>query len=183
MLEGSVQRDQNRVRVNAQLIDAESGAHLWAERFEEDVADLFKLQDQVVARLAGSLGWEVTQTETGKGARSSNPDVIDLTMRGWTAACSVARGQLPNDMRESNRQARVLFDRALRVKPNDADALARSAEIPLLIISMGGATMGPTMKTKCLGKAIRQSCSTPTMSGHITQNLAIWVCRGASRKP
>ena len=56
VLEGSVQRDQNRVRVNAQLIDAQSGAHLWAERFEEDVADLFKLQDEVVGRLANSLG-------------------------------------------------------------------------------------------------------------------------------
>ena len=49
VLEGSVQRDQNRVRVNAQLIDAESGAHLWADRFEEDLTDLFKLQDEVVA--------------------------------------------------------------------------------------------------------------------------------------
>ena len=55
VLEGSVQRDQNRVRVNAQLIDAETGAHLWADRFEEDVADLFKLQDQVVARMANKL--------------------------------------------------------------------------------------------------------------------------------
>ena len=54
VLEGSVQRDPNRVRVNAQLIDAETGAHLWADRFEEDVADLFKLQDQVVARLANA---------------------------------------------------------------------------------------------------------------------------------
>jgi TolB-like protein len=50
VLEGSVQRDGSRVRVNAQLIDGETGAHLWADRFEEDVADLFKLQDQVVAR-------------------------------------------------------------------------------------------------------------------------------------
>ena len=56
VLEGSVQRDQNRVRVNAQLIDTESGAHLWAERFEEDMADLFKLQDQIVVRLANTLG-------------------------------------------------------------------------------------------------------------------------------
>ena len=48
VLEGSVQRDGARVRVNAQLIDAESGAHLWADRFDEDVADLFKLQDEVV---------------------------------------------------------------------------------------------------------------------------------------
>ncbi len=56
VLEGSVQRDQNRMRVNAQLIDAQSGAHLWADRFEEDVADLFKLQDQVVARLGQHFG-------------------------------------------------------------------------------------------------------------------------------
>ena len=67
VLEGSVQRDQNRVRVNAQLIDAESGAHLWADRFEEDVADLFKLQDEVVARLANSLGYELVQGGSRKG--------------------------------------------------------------------------------------------------------------------
>jgi len=83
VLEGSVQRDQNRVRVNAQLIDAESGAHLWADRFEEDVADLFKLQDQVVARLANILGWELVKAEAEKGVHSKNPDVIDLTMQGW----------------------------------------------------------------------------------------------------
>jgi TolB-like protein len=52
VLEGSVQRDQNQVRVNAQLIDGTTGAHLLADRFEEDMADVFKLQDQVVARLA-----------------------------------------------------------------------------------------------------------------------------------
>ena len=63
VLEGSVQRDQNRVRVNAQLIDGETGAHLWADRFEEDVADLFKLQDQVVARLANTLGYELVKAE------------------------------------------------------------------------------------------------------------------------
>ena len=67
VLEGSVQRDQNRVRVNAQLIDAQSGAHLWADRFEEDVADLFKLQDEVVARLANTLGYRTRQGGGGKG--------------------------------------------------------------------------------------------------------------------
>ena len=67
VLEGSVQRDQNRVRVNAQLIDAGSGAHLGADRFEEDVADLFKLQDQVVAQLADGLGYELVMTGGGGG--------------------------------------------------------------------------------------------------------------------
>jgi adenylate cyclase len=85
VLEGSVQRDQNRVRVNAQLIDAASGAHLWADRFEEDVADLFKLQDQVVARLANALGYELVKAESEAGAHSKSPDSVDLDMRGWAA--------------------------------------------------------------------------------------------------
>src|SRR5271166_6100406 len=53
VLEGSVQRSGNRLRVNVQLIDAETGAHLWAERFDKPVADLFDMQDEIVARLAG----------------------------------------------------------------------------------------------------------------------------------
>jgi TolB-like protein len=122
VLEGSAQRNQNQVRVNAQLINAETGAHLWAERFEEDVADLFKLQDQVVARLANSLGNELVKAEAEKGARSKNPDAIDLTMRG--RALSV---QWPLTMDE-NKSARALFEQALKIDPNDADALAGEAQ-------------------------------------------------------
>jgi adenylate cyclase len=126
VLEGSVQRDQNRVRVNAQLIDAESGAHLWADRFEEDVADLFKLQDQVVARLANTLGYELIKAEAEKGSRSTNPDAIDLSMHGWTL---IWRGyqQAPDERQEGNKKARALFDRALQIDPNDADALGGEA--------------------------------------------------------
>ena len=85
VLEGSVQRDANRVRVNAQLIDAESGAHLWADRFEDDVVDLFKLQDEVVARLARTLQVELVNAEAQRSLhdRPRNPDAIDLTMRGF----------------------------------------------------------------------------------------------------
>ena len=90
VLEGSVQRDQNRVRVNAQLIDAETGAHIWADRFEEDLADLFKLQDQVVARLANALNYELVRAEAETGAHSKNPDVIDLDMRGHRSALAVS---------------------------------------------------------------------------------------------
>jgi TolB-like protein len=126
VLEGSVQRDQNRVRVNAQLIDTESGAHLWADRFEEDMADLFKLQDEVVARLAGSLGVALTNAEAEKGARSKNPDAIDLTMQGW-ALIRRALQQPENERRESEKEARVFFNRALKIDPNEADALVGSA--------------------------------------------------------
>ena len=54
VLEGSVQRGGNRMRVNVQLIDAETGNHLWAERFDKPLADLFDMQDEIVARLAGA---------------------------------------------------------------------------------------------------------------------------------
>jgi hypothetical protein len=67
------------LRVNAQLIDAASGTHLWADRFEEDVADLFKLQDQVVARLANALGYELVKAESEAGAHSKNPIPSILT--------------------------------------------------------------------------------------------------------
>ena len=93
VLEGSVQRDQNRVRVNAQLIDAETGAHLWADRLEEDVADLFELQDQIVARLANILGFELVKAEAERAARSKNPDAVDLTMRGWAAMWRSSRSR------------------------------------------------------------------------------------------
>ena len=61
-------------------------AHLCADRFDEDVADLFKLEDQVVARLANTLGIELVKAEAEKGARSKNTDAVDLTMRGWALA-------------------------------------------------------------------------------------------------
>src|SRR6202041_300238 len=121
VLEGSVQRDQNRMRVNAQLIDAQSGAHLWADRFEEDASDLFKLQDQVVARLANSLGNELVNAEAEKGGRSKNPDAIDLAMRGQALL------QQTTPTKDNNDAARALFERALAIDPNYAAALAGNA--------------------------------------------------------
>ncbi len=124
VLEGSVQRDQNRVRVNAQLIDTELGAHLWAERFEEDMADLFKLQDQIVVRLANTLNSALIKAEAAKGARSTNPDANDLVMRG------LALMNEPNvqPSKEKNNAARTLFEQALAIDPNNAAAIAGVAE-------------------------------------------------------
>ncbi len=120
VLEGSVQRDQNRVRVNAQLIDGDTGAHLWANRFEEDVADLFKLQDQVVARLANTLGHELIKAEAEKSTRSQNPDAIDLTMRGTALLW-------PPLTKDKNVTGRAWFEEALRLDPNYSAALAGDA--------------------------------------------------------
>jgi tetratricopeptide (TPR) repeat protein len=121
VLEGSVQRDQNRARVNAQLIDAESGAHLWADRFDENISDLFKLQDQVVARLANTLGIELVKAEAKKGTLSRSPDVTDLTMRGQALLFTAWRDKDKNDA------ARRLFEQAVKIAPDDADALVGEA--------------------------------------------------------
>ena len=161
VLEGSVQRDQNRVRVNAQLVDAESGAHLWADRFEEDMADLFKMQDQVVARLAYSLGWALTNAEAEKGARSNNPDAIDLTMQGWALRW---RFQKTSESREV-KEARALFDRALAIDPNDADALAGSAEAYFEEYFYGWTDPQTDYEGKVLGQADRAIALDPTNVG------------------
>ena len=158
VLEGSVQRDQNRVRVNAQLIDAGSGAHLWADRFEEDVADLFKLQDQVVARLANSLGYELVRTEAEKGARSKSPDAVDLTMRGWAL---VWQEQQEPRTRENNNAAQALFEQALKIDPNETDALAGDAYAYYVEYSRGWATAGTDYEAKILGQANRAIALAP----------------------
>ena len=85
------------------------------------MADLFKLQDQVVARLANTLGIELVKAEAEKGARSKNPDAVDLTMRGWALA------RPSQQTKEKNEAARALFEQALKIDPNNTDALAGGA--------------------------------------------------------
>ena len=78
VLEGSVQRDQNQVRVNAQLIDAKSGGHIWAERFDKPLANIFSMQDDIVASLASRSGAELMANEARRAERTRNPDSMDL---------------------------------------------------------------------------------------------------------
>ena len=178
VLEGSVQRDQNRVRVNAQLIDAESGAHLWADRFEEDVADLFKLQDEVVARLANSLGYELVRTEAEKDARSKNPDAVDLAMRGWAL---VWQEQQQQRTRENNNAAKALFEQALRIDPNETDALAGDAYAYMLEYTRGWATTGTDYEAKILGQADRAIALAPdNMWAYNVKSLYLSTSRRAN---
>jgi adenylate cyclase len=151
VLEGSVQRDQNRMRVNAQLIDAETGAHLWADRFVEDIADLFKLQDEVVARLANALRYELVRAEAETGGHSKNPDVVDLVMRGQAAYWRFV--QQPT--KENNDAIRALFEQALKIEPNDADALAGSAGTYMQEHGYGWTNPGTDYDAKIIGQADR----------------------------
>ena len=78
VLEGSVQRGGNRMRVNVQLIDAETGNHLWAERFDKPLADLFDMQDEIVARLANALNAQLTAAEARRAEQAPNPELDGL---------------------------------------------------------------------------------------------------------
>ena len=157
VLEGSVQRDGTRVRVNAQLIDAETGAHLWADRFEEDVSDLFKLQDQVVARLANALNYELVRAEAETGAHAKTPDVIDLDMRGHEALWRFF--QQPT--KDGLIAIRALFEQALKIDPNDADALGDDATTYLNEYSFGWTNPDTDYEAKILGQADRAIALTP----------------------
>src|SRR5215467_117590 len=82
VLEGSVQRGGNRMRVKVQLVDSSTGSHLWAERFDKPLADLFDMQDEIVARLASQLGTQLFAVEARRGERAPNPDSLDLYFQG-----------------------------------------------------------------------------------------------------
>jgi TolB-like protein/tetratricopeptide (TPR) repeat protein len=122
VLEGSVQRGGQRIRVNVQLIEAESGAHLWAERFDKPVGDLFEMQDEIVARLADQIGAHIVAVEARRAARLSNPDWIDLYFQGrmW-----VNKGMTA----ETNAQARAYFERAAALDTNNPLALHGLAQV------------------------------------------------------
>jgi adenylate cyclase len=169
VLELSVQRDQNRVRVNAQLIDAQSGAHLWADRFEEDVADPFKLQDQVVARLANSLGIELVKAEAQRDEHIAHPDAFDLTMRG---RASQMRAQ-EQRTKENNNAARAMFEQALAIDPNDAGALAGEATTYLFDEVFGWTEPGVDYDAKVVGLADRSIAIAPEAARPIPRKAYI----------
>jgi TolB-like protein len=126
VLEGSVQRGGNRLRVNVQLIDAETGNHLWAERFEKPVADLFDMQDEIVSRLANTLNAQFIEVEARRAERSTHPDAMDLYFQGWACANNGTTAEYMT-------QAQAFFDRALALDPGNIEALVGSARVKAAI--------------------------------------------------
>jgi TolB-like protein/class 3 adenylate cyclase len=120
VLEGSVQRGDTRMRVNAQLIDATTGIHLWAERFDKPLAELFDMQDEIVARLANQLGAQLITAEARRAAQAPNPNSLDLYFQG--RAC-LAKGITLEHLS----QASGYFERALNLDPGNIEALAWKA--------------------------------------------------------
>jgi adenylate cyclase len=120
VLEGSVRRLGNQVRVNAQLVDAETGAHLWAERFDRDTSDPFAVQNEITGRIALTLNLELVGAEAARPIE--RPDAIDYILRGRAA---FYKSPTP----DSYAEAVSWFERALTVDPGSAEAKSLLASI------------------------------------------------------
>jgi adenylate cyclase len=117
VLGGSVRRSGNRVRINTQLIDAETDAHIWAERFDYDTSDLFASQDEITSKIAVALNLELIGAEAARPAE--HPDALDYILRGRAALYSY-RGSTPEGFSE----AIVEFRRALMIDVESTEARA-----------------------------------------------------------
>jgi len=118
VLEGSVQRSGNQVRVTAQLINAETDTHLWAERFDRETSDLFALQDEVTRRIAVALNLELVGAEAARP--TEHPDALDYILRGRAA-------RLRPNSRDTFAEQISLFERALTLDPQSEEAQAQLA--------------------------------------------------------
>jgi TolB-like protein len=117
ILEGSARRAASRIRINAQLIDArEGGGHLWAERFDRDLADVFAVQDEVVARIVEALLGKLAVGKLPERKPPKSVQAYDLCVRG--------RFLYQRSMEEEGKEARRLFEQAIALDPDYAEAHA-----------------------------------------------------------
>src|SRR5262249_1790630 len=121
-----LQRDQQRVRVTAQLTDAATGGQVWGDTFEKPIADLFELEDEVAAQLANTLGAKLMADIAARAEHNPNPDSTDLALQG---AFWYNKGQTP----ENVGKAREFYQRALDVDPNNLTALIGMAAVDVTL--------------------------------------------------
>jgi TolB-like protein/Tfp pilus assembly protein PilF len=155
VLEGSVRRSGNAVRVTAQLIDAEADAHIWAERFHGDTGDLFALQDEITSRIAVTLDLELIGAEAGRAAEHS--DALDYILRGRAA-------NLKPPSRDSRTEAISMFERALALDPRSVEAqslLATALMARLLDNLSDSAATDITRADELVGQALAASPRSP----------------------
>jgi TolB-like protein/class 3 adenylate cyclase/Flp pilus assembly protein TadD len=125
VLEGSIQRGGSRMRINVQLIDAITGNHLWADRFDKPMADLFDMQDEIVSKLANELRPELIAAEAKRAENVADPDSMDLYFQGVQ---QFNKGGVPNI-----EAARGYFERAVALDPTNIDALVGAARADVLV--------------------------------------------------
>jgi len=122
VLEGSVRRAGSHVRVNIQLIDAETDAHLWAERFDRDMGDLFVLQNEITSQIAVALNVELSRREAA--SRTDNPDALEYILRGRAAYWKSGL-----QSRDLFAETLELYERALALDPRSVEAKSQIANM------------------------------------------------------
>ena len=134
VLEGSVQPSGDKMRVNAQLIDASSGAHLWAEQFDTPRADLLQTQDAIVARLANNLDFQLTEAEAARLKRTTvaNSDAEDLALQ-----CAAGQWKAGSIGKEAD-AAYALCEQALAIDPDNVRALTALGWKFIWLAQVGG---------------------------------------------
>jgi TolB-like protein/Flp pilus assembly protein TadD len=173
VLEGSVQRGGRRMRINAQLIDAESGNHLWAERFDKPVADLFDMQDEIVARIANRLSVELVSAEARRSERAPNPDSIDLLFQGVALL-------LKGPTFENLSQARGFFELAVTLDPGNAHALVEMALVDFLASTF----LFPDDRVERLKAAEAASIKALSLAPeHASAHMCLGCVLGATNRP
>ncbi len=117
ILEGSIQKAGNMVRINAQLIDIVDGAHIWADRYDREYSDIFKLQAEIVKSIVAAMAINVSNSEQSRAMRKppQDLDAYDYFLRGWA--------HYHSGTRESNQIAKEMFTKALLIDPNYAAAI------------------------------------------------------------
>ena len=110
-----------QICINAQLIDAETDKHLWAERFDGDTSDLFALQDEITSRIAVTLGIELIRAEAARQVQ--HPDALDYTLRGRAILLSKLR------TRDTYAERTSIFERALALDPESVEAQGQLAAV------------------------------------------------------
>jgi hypothetical protein len=146
VLEGGVRKAANRLRITAQLIDASTGVHLWADRFEGTLEDIFDLQDQVTANVVGAIAPKLEQAEIerAKHKRTHSLDAYDYYLRGIAS--------LHRRTREANNEALQLFNNAVELDPNFSSAYGMAAYCYVLRKTNGWMT-DPVQETSDASRA------------------------------
>jgi TolB-like protein len=177
VLEGSVQNAGERFRFNAQLVDAENGAHLWAERFDKKRADLLDMQDEVAARLVRTIHMELIAAESRRAVREhpDRLDSVDHTLRGWAAWNR-------HLSLEAAREARRFFEAALRLDEHNFGALLGFANATMSEVNMyassdraGQIRAAEVAATKALALA------SDSADAHVTYGTILFAIRTPER--
>ncbi len=166
MLEGSVRKAGVRVRVTAQLVEAASGAHIWADRYDGALDDIFDLQDEIGRRIAGIVVPELERTEFQRapGEQPTDPEAWDYCLRG--------RSLLAAFDTSDNERAREMFERAIELEPGSSQAHAGLARSHYRDILLGNSRDHEGSAANCLAAA-RRGVELDRMDSYAHMVLAI----------